>query len=100
MLVRRSEPTAAHRVTLTIAGREVTAVAGDSVAAAALAAGVAPTRMSPALGRPRAPYCLMGVCFECLMTIDGHANRQACMTPVADGMVVEPQLVRPRLDHG
>ena len=37
-------------------------------------------------GEKRAPYCLMGTCFECLMEIDGIANRQACMTIVAEGM--------------
>lgn len=95
MLVRRREP--ANPVRLTIAGRNVTAGAGESVATAALAAGVLPTRYAPVSGAPRAPYCLMGACFECLMTIDGAPNRQACMTAVRDGMVVEPQTARPSL---
>ena len=42
-------------------------------------------------GSPRAPYCMMGVCFDCLMEIDGVGNRQACLTPVADGMQVRRQ---------
>lgn len=97
MLARRSESSADDRVRLTIAGRTVEARRGDSVAAAALAAGVTPTRQAPVSGAPRTPYCMMGVCFECLMTIDGRTNRQACMTPVQEGMVVEPQLRRPRV---
>lgn len=97
MLVRRSEPEGAQRVALTIAGKAVVARKGETVAAAALAAGVAPTRRAPASGAARAPYCMMGACFECLMTIDGRPNRQACMTPVRDGMIVEPQTARPRL---
>ena len=39
-------------------------------------------------GQQRGPYCMMGVCFECLVEIDGMANRQACMTQVAQGMVI------------
>jgi len=39
----------------------------------------------------RAPYCLMGVCFECLVEIDGHMNRQACLEPVVEGMRVKRQ---------
>jgi sarcosine oxidase subunit alpha len=42
-------------------------------------------------GAPRAPYCLMGVCFDCLVTIDGVGSRQACLVPVQRGMNVETQ---------
>lgn len=91
MLRRRTEPPADRAVRLTIAGRATVAAPGDSVAAAALAAGVAPTRTTPVTGAPRTPYCLMGVCFDCLMVIDGEPNRQACMIEVREGMVVEPQ---------
>jgi len=35
---------------------------------------------------------MMGTCFECLMEIDGVQNRQACMTTVADGMIVKRQM--------
>ena len=95
MLVRRRDAPDAMR--LTIDGQAVAATPGENVATAALAAGIVPTRRAPVSGAPRAPYCLMGVCFECLMTIDGRSNRQACMTPVKAGMVVEPQIARPSL---
>lgn len=77
-------------------GRPLTAVRGDSVAAALLATGIDETRRTPKLGRPRAPYCLMGSCHECLMVIDGVANRQACLVTVREGMSVERQ----RVVHG
>ncbi|MDX2158979.1 MAG: (2Fe-2S)-binding protein [Hyphomicrobiaceae bacterium] len=78
-------------VGITIDGRPFEAKAGDSVAAALLASAIGATRASPVAGSPRAPYCLMGVCFECLVTIDGVANRQACMIPVAEGMRIDRQ---------
>lgn len=84
------EPGAAT-VTLTIEGRPVEARAGDTVAAALFAAGVSHCRTTPVSGAPRAPYCMMGVCFECLVTIDGVGNRQGCLTRVRDGMRVELQ---------
>lgn len=78
-------------VTLIVEGRPIAARAGDSVAAALLAAGVIQTRTTPVGGAARSPFCLMGICFDCLMEIDGVPNRQACMTPVRDGMTVVPQ---------
>ena len=42
-------------------------------------------------GTPRAPLCMMGVCQECLITIDGRANRQGCLEPVVEGMRIERQ---------
>jgi predicted molibdopterin-dependent oxidoreductase YjgC len=74
-----------------IDGRKATARAGDSVAAAMLACGVGVCRQTPAGGVPRGPYCMMGTCFDCLVTIDGVASRQGCMVPVAAGMRVETQ---------
>ena len=37
----------------------------------------------------------MGVCFECLVEIDGHPNKRACQVTVKDGMVV-----RTGIDNG
>ncbi|MBM3646809.1 MAG: (2Fe-2S)-binding protein [Alphaproteobacteria bacterium] len=78
-------------VGLTVDGRPIEARAGDTVAAALLAAGIGPCRTTPVSAAPRAPYCLMGVCFDCLVTIDGVGSRQACLVPVHEGMKVETQ---------
>ncbi len=91
MLVRRTKIAPEQLITFQVNGQFITARSGESVAFAALAAGVMPTRNNPVSGSPRAPYCLMGICFECLMTIDGVENRQSCMIPVAEGMVVYSQ---------
>ena len=79
-------------VALKVDGHPIRARAGDTVAAAMLAAGRDHCRTTPVSGTPRAPYCLMGVCFDCLVTIDGVGSRQACLIPVRDGMTVESQL--------
>jgi len=79
------------RVTLTVEGRSVSVPEGQSVAAAVLAAGLASCRTTPVSGSPRLPYCMMGLCFDCLMEIDGVPNRQACLVEVREGMVVRRQ---------
>lgn len=66
----------------------VNAYPGESLATALLAAG----RLTMSLdsnGRPRAPFCNMGVCFECLVSVerDGSSERvRACLTPVQEGL--------------
>lgn len=71
------------RVTITVDGSPVEAREGDSVALALMAHG------RERIGNGPTPYCLMGVCFGCLVTIDGRASEQACLVPVREGLVVE-----------
>jgi predicted molibdopterin-dependent oxidoreductase YjgC len=93
MAWRRIEDTTAtsSSVTLQIEGRPVRCRAEDTIAIAMLEAGASVFRETPVSGAPRAPLCLMGVCFECLVEVDGRPNVQACMTPVAEGMQVHTQ---------
>ena len=78
-------------VTVEFNGRPLQVEDGQSVAAALLAAGVSRFRSTPVSGAPRAPYCMLGVCFECLMEIDGVASRQACLIQVREGMSIRTQ---------
>ncbi len=71
--------------------QDITAERGDSVAAALLGAGVRVFRVSAVTAEPRAPLCLIGNCFECMVQIDGEPNRQACLVQVSDGMQVRMQ---------
>ena len=84
-------------VRFTFDGREIEAREGDSVAAALIAAGVGPIRASVVSGEPRAPYCMMGVCFECLVTIDGAPSQQACLVQAKPGMRIVRQNGRPEI---
>ncbi|MEK7230681.1 MAG: (2Fe-2S)-binding protein [Pseudomonadota bacterium] len=79
-------------VTVLIDGKPFQAPQGCTAAAAALLAGATSTRTSAVSEAPRAPYCMMGVCFECLMEIDGAPNQQACLVPVAEAMRINRQL--------
>jgi D-hydroxyproline dehydrogenase subunit gamma len=79
-------------MTVYVDGKPVPVHAHDSAAAAALKAGLDYTRVSPVTGEKRAPYCMMGVCFDCLMVIDGMPSRQACMVRVREGMRIERQV--------
>ena len=75
-------------VTLQVNGKPLPARRGQTVAAAMLAAGQRVLRQTRHAGKPRGLFCAMGVCFDCVMTIDGKAGVRACMTKVEDGMQV------------
>jgi predicted molibdopterin-dependent oxidoreductase YjgC len=90
-MFQRLPDVAGEMVTITVDGAPVRAAAGDTVASALLAAGFEHCRTTPVSGAPRAPYCMMGVCFDCLVTIDGVGNRQGCLVRVREGMTVELQ---------
>lgn len=79
------------RVTISVDDAACSAIAGESVAAALLAAGRLVCRSAPVSGAPRGPFCLMGACQECLVEIDGRACQEACRVPVVAGMVVRTQ---------
>lgn len=72
-------------------GKEFAARKGDTVASALLASGVGVFRTTPGSSSPRAPYCMMGICFECLLEIDGVPNVQSCQAEVLDGMIIKSQ---------
>ena len=89
--MRRIEAVDRPIVKLYFDGQLIEAHEGDSVAAALLSSGVKSIRDTAVTGSSRGPFCMMGVCFDCLVEIDGTPNRQACMILVRDGMVVERQ---------
>lgn len=91
-MFKRLPDTPAETVTIEFEGRKVAARVGDTVAAAVLSADPGHTRTTPVSGSARLPYCMMGVCFDCLMEIDGVPNRQACLVTVVDGMTVCRQI--------
>jgi predicted molibdopterin-dependent oxidoreductase YjgC len=90
----------ARTVRITFDGQPLQAREGDSLAAALLASGISTCRTTPVSGSARGPYCLMGVCFECLVVVDGRPNQQACMIPAREGMRVETQLGARTLPDG
>jgi predicted molibdopterin-dependent oxidoreductase YjgC len=72
-------------------GRQIPYAAGQSVGAALWAAGVRSWRTTRVAGRPRGLFCGIGVCFDCLVTVDGRADERACVLPAAAGLDVRTQ---------
>lgn len=75
-------------VTIIVDGIQLPAYVGETIAGALLAAGRRAWRRT-SHGQPRGVFCGIGICFDCLVTVNGTPNVRACVTAVAAGMVVE-----------
>jgi D-hydroxyproline dehydrogenase subunit gamma len=90
-MFRRSDQDKRPSVQIFVDGTAIEAREGDTVSAALLASGRDVRRATAVSGAPRLPYCMMGVCVDCLVTIDGVGNRQGCLVPVKPGMRIDTQ---------
>jgi hypothetical protein len=72
-------------------GVPVTAVPGQTVAAALWAAGIRSWRTTRGASAPRGLFCGIGACFDCLVTIDGEPDQRACLVPARPDQLVTSQ---------
>jgi hypothetical protein len=82
-------------LTIYIDGVPVAAEANESIAAVLLRQAPVWSRTTPVSDTRRAPYCMMGVCFDCLATVDGVSSIQTCLVPIRNGMRINRQRGRP-----
>ncbi len=78
-------------VEVTLNGQKIQVSQGMTVAAMALTQSLRYTRTTSVSDSKRSPFCMMGVCYDCLMVIDGKANQRACATYIKKGMQIETQ---------
>ncbi|MFD9354037.1 (2Fe-2S)-binding protein [Streptomyces sp. NPDC060031] len=72
-------------------GRELSAQAGQSIAAVLWAAGILAWRTTREGGAPRGAFCGIGSCHDCLVTVNGRPNQRACLLPAHPGDTVTTQ---------
>lgn len=78
----------AHQLTVILNDQPLTALEGQTVAAVLLTHRQRVFRHTAA-GRPRGLFCGIGICFDCLLTVNGTPNVRTCLTPVTEGMIIE-----------
>lgn len=72
-------------------GASVPFVEGQSIGAALVDYGIVSWRVTRDLARPRGIFCGIGVCFDCLLKVDGRPNKRACVTAARADMDVRSQ---------
>jgi hypothetical protein len=87
------------KLTIEIDGVPIVAEVGETVAAVLVRQTEVWSRLTPVSQSKRGPYCMMGVCFDCLAEVDGVPSVQTCLKPVCDGMRVMRQTGKRRIGH-
>ncbi len=77
------------QIIVQINGQPVTAFEGETIAAVLLAENRRIFRHTGKTGAPRGLFCGMGMCYDCLVTVDGVPHVRACVTPVVEAMLIE-----------
>jgi len=83
----RSKQNDRNSVTVFIDDEPCTALDGEMVVVVLMRENMTATHVSPQ-GQPRGPYCMMGVCYDCMITLEDGRNEQACLTPVEEGLKI------------
>ena len=78
-------------ITFFFDGKELLANQGESIAAALISNDERITRVTRIHAQPRGVFCGIGICFDCLVVVDGINNQRACLIQVNQGMQVETQ---------
>jgi predicted molibdopterin-dependent oxidoreductase YjgC len=79
----------AEECSIIVDTRPIKARIGEPILSALIAAGIDTTRTTEKFDKPRGLFCGIGLCTDCLVTVDGTPNIRSCITPVEEGMVIE-----------
>ncbi len=75
-------------ITFKFNGEVFTGLSGQSIAAALLSAGVRELRVTRFNEKPRAIFCGIGICFDCVVVVNEIANQRACLIEISEGMSI------------
>lgn len=92
LIPNRSDPVerSDSPITIEFDGRPVPGIDGQTIAGVLVASGITSWRTGPD-GRPRGLFCGIGVCFDCLATVNDMADVRVCRRRAIDGDIVSTQ---------
>ena len=81
-----------NAIEIEIDGEKISAFRGESVAAVLMVSGTRIFTKPSRYNLSRTMYCGMGICHQCLVSVDGVRDVRACMTEIYPGIRIETQL--------
>jgi predicted molibdopterin-dependent oxidoreductase YjgC len=76
---------------ITVDGKPATGLTGQTIAAIMMAEGRLSWRRSSVAGEPRGLFCGIGICFDCLVVVNGERDVRACQRRAVSGDAIEFQ---------
>ena len=86
-----AKPGETREIALSIDGESISGLAGQTIAGIVLASGRLTWRHTSVAGKPRGLFCGIGICFDCIVTVNGERDVRACQRRASDGDVIESQ---------
>jgi hypothetical protein len=83
-------PGAGTPISIVVDGVPTAGIAGQTIAGLLLGDGRLAWRTARS-GRPRGAFCGIGVCYDCLVAVNGLRDVRACQRRATDGDVVTTQ---------
>lgn len=80
-----------ERIAITVDGEILTGPAGSSISGILLENGRDSWRTTSRDRRPRGIFCGIGVCYDCILAVNGVRDVRACQRRAEDGDVIERQ---------
>jgi len=77
------------QISFTFNGNVFTCESGQSIAAALIASDNRQLRATRFGNEPRSIFCGIGICFDCVVVVDGVANQRSCLVEAKQGMKVD-----------
>ena len=78
-----------ERVSFSFNGKDFECETGQTIAAALIAADQLELRSTRFGNEPRSVFCGIGICYDCVVVVNGIANQRSCLVEVKSGMKVE-----------
>ena len=76
-------------ISFTFNGETFDGEPGQTVAAVLIKSGNRVLRSTRFGGEERSIFCGIGICFDCVVTINGISNQRSCLVEISEGMKVE-----------
>ncbi|PKO04295.1 MAG: pyridine nucleotide-disulfide oxidoreductase [Chloroflexi bacterium HGW-Chloroflexi-3] len=81
------------RIQITVNQKSIFAYEGELLSTILHCEGIRVLQRKHRNGKASGIYCGMGICYECLVKVNGVPSIRACQTQVVEGMVISTDIV-------
>ncbi|WP_074506253.1 (2Fe-2S)-binding protein [Corynebacterium glutamicum] len=83
--------TKSKTISITFDRRKINGEQGQTIAGLLMSNGISTWRTTSKNARPRGLFCGIGICFDCIVTVNGQRDVRACQRRCQDGDIITVQ---------